>query len=338
MKKKLPILLFCVLLTLTAAFTTGCSKNSGPQNQDEQSSQPESETPEAQPADEETAQPEQDGSQQGTQYPVTVTDSLGNEVTIEKYPERIVSLSPSSTEILFAIGAGERIKGRTDYCSYPAEAAQIESIGTYTSPNTELIISMEPDIIFASDYMDDSIRQQVEAVGAKVIVFAANDYSSIKNVILLAGQALDLNENAAQVVSSMDTELAELKESVASVQEKKTVFVDLGSFYSAGTGSLLDDVLNQIGAENIAADTGKTWPQFSVEAIIEKNPDIYLSLYPTPEELKNTAGIGELDCIKNDQIIFFEALSPEGDIIQRPGPRIVEGMKVLAEKIYPDLF
>lgn len=318
MTKKWKMFLMAVVLTMTMTAMTGCKDKSSEKNAEE-----------ASPKEAEKA--EDDSS--STAYPLTITDSLGNEVTIEECPKRVISLSPASTEILFALGAGDRVKGRTDYCSYPEEAAAVESIGTYTSPNTELIISMEPDVIFASDYIDDSIRSQVEAAGAKVVVFSANSIDEVQDVILQAGQILDLDENAEDLVASMDEDLQKVEDMTAG-QESLTAFVDIGSFYSAGPGSLLGDMLERLHVTNIAADTEEAYPQLSVETIIEKDPDIYISLYSTPEELKATAGLGDLDCIKNDRIIFYEALCNEADMIQRPGPRVVKGMLLLAEQIY----
>lgn len=270
----------------------------------------------------------------GTDYPFTFTDSLGDEITVDEEPEKVISLSPANTEILFAVGAGERVIGKTDYCSYPEEASQVESIGTYTSPNTELIISMEPDVVFASDYIDESIREQVEAAGAEVVVFSADSVESVEDLILQAGEILNLKENAQNLVDSMNEDLKEIQEDVSSKAESRSAFIDIGSFYSAGPGSLLDDMLNKIDVENVAADTGETWPQLSVESIIEENPDVYISLFTKAEDLKNTSGLNELDCIKNDSIVYFEEFSNEADMIQRAGPRVVDGIKVLAESIY----
>lgn len=270
----------------------------------------------------------------GTDYPFTFTDSLGDEITVDEEPEKVISLSPANTEILFAVGAGERVIGKTDYCSYPEEASQVESIGTYTSPNTELIISMEPDVVFASDYIDENIREQVEAAGAEVVVFSADSVESVEDLILQAGEILNLKENAQNLVDSMNEDLKEIQEDVSSKAESRSAFIDIGSFYSAGPGSLLDDMLNKIDVENVAADTGETWPQLSVESIIEKNPDVYISLFTKAEDLKNTSGLNELDCIKDDSIVYFEEFSNEADMIQRAGPRVVDGIKVLAESIY----
>lgn len=328
------LLLFSVVLVLITFSICGCSGGSSAQDTKDENAPVTAEEPDG---NEEEAQKSEEAvsSEGSTGYPLTVVDSLGDEIVIEKEPERVVSLSPANTEILFALGAGDRVKGRTDYCTYPEEASEVESVGTYTSPNMELIIAMEPEVVFASDYMDESVKEQVEAIGAKVIIVSANSVESVEDVILQMGQVLNLNENANKLVASMNEDLEELKSSIASQEGQKSVFVDLGDFYSAGPGSLIDDMLKQIGAVNIAESEGKAWPQLSLEAVIEKNPDIYLSLYTSPEELKKISGLNEIDCIKNDQIIFFEGLSAEADLIQRPGPRLVEGIRLLAEKIYP---
>lgn len=212
------------------------------------------------------------------------------------------------------------------------------SVGSYSSPNTELIISMDADVIFASDYMDDSIRSQVENAGAKVIIFAANDMESVESDILTAGQVLNRNDKAKEITDNMEKEMTDLREILSANTEEKSAFIDLGDYYSAGEGSLLGNMLEDIGVRNIAADTGEAWPQLSVETIIEADPDVYISLYTSPEELKQVPGLSSLDCIQNDQIIYYDGLFPEADLIQRAGPRLAEGTRLLAEQIYPELF
>ena len=266
-----------------------------------------------------------------------MTDSYGNEIVIEEEPERIISLTPANTEILFAIGAGERMVGRTDYCTYPKEAQAVESIGNYCTPNAELIISKDPDVIF-TEYLEDSIKQQIEAAGTKVVTYTANSIQETEDLILLMGQVLNLDENAKALVDSMEKDLDEVMIALAPLSTYKSVFLDLGDYYSAGPGSLLDDVLNKVNVFNIAADGGEAWPQVSLEVIIEKNPDIYISMHSTPEELAGMAGISGLDCIKNGDIIYIEENSPDSELVARPGPRIVEGVRLLAEKIYPERF
>ena len=137
----------------------------------------------------------------------------------------------------------------------------------------------------------------------------------------------------------MEKEMAELEEILSASHEEKSAFIDLGGYYSAGPGSLLDNMLQDIRVRNVAADTGETWPQLSVETIIESDPDVYISLYSTPEELRQVPGLSELACIQNeDTLIFYDGLSPEADRIQRAGPRLAEGTRLLAEQVYPELF
>lgn len=342
MKKRIVNLLLAGILSVTAVLAVGCGSgksgsNSGEEGENTVSAG--SENAGGNSASSSGSSDNAEGDEKGTTvYPLTVEDDLGNEVIIEEEPERVVSLSPANTETLFALGAGERIVGRTDYCSYPEEAAEVESVGTYTAPNTELIISLSPDVVFASDYIDDAVRDQVEEAGAKVVVFSANDVKGVEKNIETAGQILNLNDKAQELTESMTAELEELKDVIAEGSAEKSAFIDLGSYYSAGTGSLLGNMLNDLSVRNIAEDTGETWPQLSLEKIIESDPDIYISLFTSPEELKQTSGLNDLECIKNGNIIYFEGLSPEADMIQRAGPRIVEGTKLLAEKIYPELF
>ena len=343
MKKRIKGCLFTGLLSLTLVLSAGCgSKTESAGDSEGSTSVSTSGEAGAEAADtsagSDSESSDTSGTAEETTYPLTITDDLGTEVTIEEEPERVVSLSPANTETLFAIGAGEKVVGRTDYCDYPEEAAEVESIGSYSSPNTELILSMTPDVVFASDYIDDSIRSQIEDTGAKVIVFAANDVDSVKKDIELAGQILNLNEGAQEVTETMTQEMDELQEILAGRTEDKSAFIDLGMYYSAGEGSLLGNMLDDIGVTNVAADTGEMWPQLSVEKIIEANPDVYISLYTTAEELQQTSGLQDMDCIKNGAIIYYEGTSQEASMIQRSGPRLVEGTRLLAEQIYPELF
>ena len=328
-----------LMLSAAAVFAAGCGGNAEETDHTQEESTEGFQDEGTEDAEDSVSEGKSDRTDGGeTQYPLTVTDDLGNSVTIEEEPQRVISLSPANTETLFALGADEKIVGRTDYCTYPEEAAEVDSIGSYTSPNTELIISLSPDVIFASDYIDDAVREQVENAGAKVIVFTANDLESVEQDILTAGQVLNQNQEAADLVNGMESDMEEIQGILAAKTEAKSAFIDLGDYYSAGPGSLLGSVLDDIGVENVVADTGEAWPQVSVEKIIESDPDVYISLFTAPEELKQVAGLSSLDCIQNDQIIYYDGLSPEADLIQRAGPRLVEGMRLLAEQIYPELF
>ncbi len=271
-------------------------------------------------------------------FPVTVTDDMGNEVTLDAAPESIVSLAPVNTEILYAIGAGDIVTGRTDYCNYPKEVEDVDSIGTYTEPNMELILSKSPDLVLASGYIDDSIRQQLEENGAAVFITNANSMETAIYDIETIGKLIGYETEAAEVTENMQKEWEALSEQLEDVSETKSAFVDIGSLYSAGPDSLLDNSLKMIKVTNIAADADNAWPQLSAETVVEADPDVYISLFSPLEDVLQTAGLSELACLNSDDgFIFIDGSSETGDIVQRSGPRYVEGLKILAELIYPEV-
>lgn len=273
-----------------------------------------------------------------TTYPVTVTDNAGNAVTIEKEPQKIVSLSPATTEILFALDQGAKVVGRTKYCDYPEAALAVTDIGSFNSPTLEKIIELAPDIVVASDFISDDIKQQLEATGAKVITFNAANVDGVLANIVQAGEVTNANDKATEIVEKMAADREALIEKAKTAKTQKSVFFDIGKFYTAGPGSTLDSMLTDLNAINIAADGIEQWPQLSTEEIIADNPDVYISLYTKPEDVKATPGFDKINAIVNDQLVYFEYLTPESDMIQRPGPRIIDGMALIAESIYPEIF
>lgn len=273
-----------------------------------------------------------------TTYPVTVTDNAGNSVTIDKEPQKIVSLSPATTEILFALDQGDKVVGRTKYCDYPEAALAVTDIGSFNAPTLEKIIELAPDIVVASDFVSDDIKQQLEATGAKVITFNAADIDGVLANIVQAGEVTNANDEATEIVEKMAADRAALIDKAKTAKTPKSVFFDIGKFYTAGPGSTLDSMLTDLNAVNIAADGAEQWPQLSTEEIIADNPDVYISLYTKPEDVKATPGFDKINAIINDQLVYFEYLTPESDMIQRPGPRIIDGMALIAESIYPEIF
>lgn len=273
-----------------------------------------------------------------TSYPVTIADGAGGEVTITQEPTRVVSLSPANTEIVFALGAGAKLVGRTAYDNYPAEAAQVPSIGEFASPNVEKIIATSPDLVLASDFINDDIKKQIEASGAKVLLFSPNDITGIEKTIVDIGKVLNTNDKAKEVTTDMTTQYNNIVATAKKASTQKSVFIDLGSYYTAGPDSLLNSMLVDLNAKNIAGDAESAWPQLSAEKIISANPDVYISLYTTEADLKKVAGFDKLNAFKNNAVYVYGPLSEQADLMQRSGPRIVDGLALMAKDIYPDLF
>ncbi len=273
-----------------------------------------------------------------TVYPITFVDGRGNDISIEREPEKIVSLAPAMTETLYALGAEDKLVGRTDYCYYPEEALAITSIGSFNSPNLEKIIELGPEIILSSDFVSDEMTGQLEAVGAKVIVFNPNSIDGILNNIIQIGEIVNANETGQEIVDAMQAEREALVAKTADVDKQRSVFVDIGGFYSAGPGSMMDAMLRELNAINIAGDGSSQWVQVSTEEIIADNPDVYISLFAQADEIKATPGFDKINAIKNDRLIYINDQSEQNDMISRSGPRIIKGMALLAEAIYPEQF
>lgn len=247
-------------------------------------------------------------------------------------PKTVVSLAPNVTEILYAVGAGDMVVGRTDYCDFPKEAADVDSIGTFSSPNLELIVSKAPDLVIASESLNETIENQLKDNGISVYVSESSNVDEIEREIENIGYMLGHEEEAKELVASMDEKEAEIVEMGKDIAEVKSAFIDLGGFYTAGTGSFLDAVLKDIHLTNIAADTGEEWPQLSVELIAEGNPDVYLSFYTSEDELKNESTLASLDCMKNGGLYVIDY--DLGSMLQRQGPRIVDAEMELMKMVY----
>lgn len=311
--KRVSVLFLCAALLLTVA---GCSGKTT-----EQTAQSDSSTV---------------GS---TAYPLTITDDLGNEVQLDAEPQRIVSLAPANTEILYALGLDERVVGRTDYCNYPEAASQVESVGNYNAPNVEKIIGLTPDLILSASttFLTEDVRAQIEATGTKVIALDPQSIDAVETDIKLVGQICNVQDKAAELINSMETKRQAIKDKTAQAQESKKVFIDLGEYYTAGPGSLLDSMLTELNAVNIAGETGQMWTSMTTETIIADNPDVYISLYATADEIKQVAGFDQMKAVQDNAVYAYGPLSPEADQIQRGGPRIVDGLELLAKDIYPEL-
>lgn len=297
---------------------------------------------EAQPeknAGEKTAQEQKSG------FPVTVTDALDEEVVIEEKPEKIISLIPSNTEIVYALDSGDAIVGVTDFDNFPEEVMSKEKIGGMEF-NIEKMISLKPDLVLAPGSTADTVQeglQQLKDAGIDVVV--VNDAQSFEEVyqsIEMIGQAIGEPEKADGLVESMKNSFAELKKKAEAIkpEEQKSVFVEVSpapEIYTAGKNTFINEMLELIGAKNAAGDMDG-WPKVDPEAIVERNPDVIVTTYgyytekPT-EQVLARPGWNNVKAVKDQQV--FDVHS---DLVTRSGPRLAEGAEELAKAIYPDVF
>jgi len=271
---------------------------------------------------------------------VTAVDDAGGTVEIEGIPQRIISLAPSNTEILFALGLGKKMVGVTDFCDYPEEAKAVEKIGGI-EPNLEKLVSLDPGLILAIGG-DPELISKLEELGLTVAVLNPSDLEGIYRGIELVGKAAGVDEAAAELVAEMREQVDEVTAKTQEVAERPKVFYELDATdptkpYSAGPGTWHDQFIRLAGGTNIAATAEMQWVQFSTEQIIAQNPDIIVlgdaAWGVMPESVAERPGWEVIAAVQNGAICPID-----DNLIARPGPRVVEGIKTLAEIIHPELF
>jgi iron complex transport system substrate-binding protein len=280
---------------------------------------------------------------------VTLVDDMGNVVTLTSVPERIVSLAPSSTEILFAIGAGDNVVGITDYCDYPynftawIEAENITSIGDYYGPSVEPIVALEPDLVLAtSGSMEaaDTLRN----LGYTVLVVEGQAINDILQDILLVGRATYKNAESIALVTEMRDRMDAVATQLMGATTTPKVYHEVWGdpLMSVGPGTFIDELITLAGGTNIFNDATTSWPTISSEAVIEKNPDVMFfpdmymgvgNFYETIEAVASRPGWDTITAVQNNALYEINA-----DIISRNGPRLVDALEILAQMVHPEIF
>ena len=276
---------------------------------------------------------------------ITVTDGLGSAIQLAQPAQRVISLAPSNTEILYAIGAGSLLVARDDFSNYPEEANALPSIGgSMTNFNLEEITSLQPDLILASPLISPDQVNAIKVVTPNVFVVPNPTdleglYTNLVNVGMLTGHQAEAEQLAADLRARADAVLAK----TAAVTEKPKVFYELDATepakpWTAGPGTFIDLLIGLAGGENIGASLQGEWAQISQEELIVQDPEIILlgdALYGgiTPESLAGRPGWGAISAVKNERVLPFN-----DDLVSRPGPRMIEGLEELAKVLHPELF
>jgi iron complex transport system substrate-binding protein len=275
---------------------------------------------------------------------ISVVDDADRIVEIASTPQRLMSLAPSNTEILFALGLGDRVVGVTDSCNYPEEAKIIEQVGSYFKPNIEKIFSLSPDLVLAGTGITglQEIVAKLEELGIPVLILDPSDLEGILTDIQLVGKATGAEREAEALVSEMRARIAVVTEKAIEVKERPKVFCEIDATdpskpWTTGPGSFMDAMIQLSGGTNVAADAPSPWVQLSTEEIIAKDPEIIIladSKYGvTAESVRERPGWEIITAAKEGAIYDID-----DDLISRPGPRIVDGLETVAKIIHPELF
>jgi iron complex transport system substrate-binding protein len=270
-----------------------------------------------------------------TRFPVTVTDDASASVMIASEPKRIVSLAPANTEIAFALGLGDKVVGVTTYDDYPAEVKSIAKVGDFTTPNIEAIAAAKPDLILATTGVQADSLKRLKALGATVIAIDPQTLEGVYTDIERIGRATGADEKAAELVASMQRDVADVRQSVQATAQV-TAFVEIAQnpLYTVGSGTLIDELLVLAGGKNIVTEPG--YVAYSSEQLIKADPRVYLATKGSmsdPAALAKRAGFAKLQAVTNDRVVILD-----DNLVSRPGPRIVDGLRQIAAGLHPELF
>ena len=335
--KKNQILALLLAAVMLLAVLTGCAAKTEPA----QTEPAQTETaPAEEPAPAEEAEPAEEPAEESAEEStaVTLTDMTGREITLDEPATRIVALTPSDCEILYAIGAGDLLVGRGEYCDYPAEVLDVPSVQSGYETNIEQIIALEPQVLLMSTMAQtDEQVQQLEAAGVRVVVSDAQDIEGTYTAINMIGELVGRQAEAASIVESMQKTFDEIRANAG--DGTKSIYFEVSplqySLWTAGSGTFMDEIANMLGLTNCFADvTG--WGEISEEQVLERNPDyiVTISMYygegPTPEEeILSRTGWENVTAIKNGKILNL----PNNEL-SRPAPRLADGAKALYDFVY----
>ncbi|OGL42304.1 MAG: hypothetical protein A2161_21660 [Candidatus Schekmanbacteria bacterium RBG_13_48_7] len=275
-------------------------------------------------------------------------DATGTSVRITQYPANIVSLAPSNTEILFDIGLGASITGRTRFCNYPPEVESIPIVGGFVDINVERIVALQPDLVLAIRGNPQKSITELRRLAIKVFALDPKDITDVVRTIKDIGNITGKKENAEILADNLARRIEVVSELVKTIPVELRPKVFYGDWKSpitaAGINNPIDSLITMAGGINIATDSGVSWPHYSFERILAHNPDIILSGFKNKEdlvkdqdllleEIRNDMLWSKIKAVQTNRIYFIDE-----DIVMRPGPRMVDALELLARYFHPDKF
>jgi iron complex transport system substrate-binding protein len=274
-------------------------------------------------------------------YPITISDHFGNEVIIEEPPQRIVSLSPCNTEILFAVGAGDQVVGGTTYDTYPPEAVNLSKIGGFSTVDIEAVVNLTPDLVLAEYGNGEETINALKNLNLTVVSLNPKTLDDILDNILLVGNITGNDETSFLLTTDMKQKIENISAQTKDIPDsnKPTVLYVVwhDPMYAAGTGSYPNDLLTIAGGMNIVDGDG--WPIIDLEQIIDRNPEIIIcsgmggGSYTIMEAITENEVLSTVDAVKNNKVYPIS----DPNVMELAGPRIVEGLTELYGYIEPEI-
>lgn len=252
---------------------------------------------------------------------------------------RYISLAPSTTEILFSLGLGDNIVGVSSYCNYPPEAKNKEKVGNFSQPNIEKIVSLKADYIFCTGLEQAPVISSLKRLGLKVYVADPSTISQILSSIIDIGNITGKAKEARSLTEKMREGIEEISLKVKSIPAEKRLKVFLEIWHdpltTAGKGSFVDELITLAGGINIASDTKRAYSIFSPEEVIKRDPDCIIVAYMAGgnavKSMERRFGWSDVSAVKNRRVWA----DIDSDLLLRPGPRVVDGLKEIYKRLYP---
>jgi len=275
--------------------------------------------------------------------PVQIMDGLDREITLEGPAQRIVSLAPSNTEILFAVGAGSQVVGRDEISDFPAQAADVSSIGTtFGELNTEAILALEPDLVLAATITAPEQLQTLETLGLTTFVLSnPTDFEGLYDNLATVGQLTGHSEQAADLAEELRARVEAVTTATAGAAPASVFYEVDGSDSSApwttGAGTFQDLLIDLAGGANVASGI-EGWGQIDLEALVTSDPEVIMFAYgpfiaTTVDTLGLRPGWDGISAVQMDRVIPIDT-----NWVDRPGPRLVDALEAIAEALHPELF
>lgn len=274
-------------------------------------------------------------------FPRSVTDSGGHVLTLPRRPARIVSTAPSNTEILFALGAGPRVVGVTTTCSFPPEAAKIDTIGGFTpkSISIERIVGSRPDLVLTTGRLQQPLTESLRQVRLNVLSYDAKTLEDVIGNVRAIGRATDHDDAADKLAKSLERRLARIRQHFGRLAKadrpKALLLLTEEPLMVAGPKTFAGQLVELAGGRNVFPEVAQQFPRVSEEEIIKRNPDVILiwqrgGFAERKARLRQRPGWNQLAAFRNDRILNIDE-----DVIYRAGPRLFDGLEQLATMLNP---
>lgn len=274
--------------------------------------------------------------------PTVYTDDLGRKVTIEKVPERIVSAAPANTEILFALGLGDKVVGVTKYCDYPPAAKKKPKIGEFSKLNVEAIVAAKPDLVLATGGVQKEVLGKLDDLAITVYAVDASTFDETVSNIKKIGTMTGAGDKADDIARDMENRAEKVRDAVAGAmpkgEAKQRVFYEIfyeeTGVWTAGQKGIISDLIKLAGGTNIGDLEKSDYYQFNLETLFRENPDVYLvgsGAMSNPGDVAGRPGWDNLEAVRKGRVYVINE-----DLIYRTGPRLIDGLEAVFTDLYPE--